>query len=94
MSVRDAGDEFEVCRAVTVGTQRARQTGKSAEVKNDRTIRNVDTFFKDISELPDRFGSVSVHKARQIAAEASVELRNCRNEVPVSVESLVILVNY
>jgi hypothetical protein len=66
----DMEDQPDRSSAVTT-TVRLGRLGKSdIRSQNKRTIYNVYKFFKDISEQPEHFGNINVHKTQEITVKA------------------------
>jgi hypothetical protein len=55
--------------AVTMPVKLGRLGKSDNRSQNKRTIYNVDKFFKDISEQPEHFSNINVHKTQEITVK-------------------------
>jgi hypothetical protein len=56
--------------AVTTPVRLGRLGNSDIRSQNKRTIYNVYKFFKDISEQPEHFSNINVHKTQEITVKA------------------------
>jgi hypothetical protein len=63
-------DQPDRSSAVTTPVKLGRLGKSDIRSQNKRTIYNVYKFFKDISEEPEHFSNINVHKTQEITAKA------------------------
>jgi hypothetical protein len=63
-------DQPDRSSAVTMPVKLGRLGKFDIRSQNKRTIYNVDKFFKEISEQPEHFSNINVHKTQEITVKA------------------------
>jgi hypothetical protein len=66
----DMEDQADRSSAVTTPVKLDRSRKSDIRSQNKRTIYNVYKFFKDISEQPEHFSNINVHKTEEITMKA------------------------
>jgi hypothetical protein len=63
------GDQAEMSSAITTPVKLGRLGNSDFRHQNKKTIYNVCKFFKDISQQPEYFSNINVHKTQKITGK-------------------------